>query len=259
MPRLAANLNFLYGEHPYLDRVGAAARDGFRAVEMQTPYDFPVADVSAALQSSGVTLCLINSPMGDPQKGERGFAAVPGREDHFRRTFDQAVEYAQALKVPFIHAIAGVMRPGESRERHRDIYVRNLADAAAKAKSIGATVVIEPINTRDIPGFFLNRQDEAHAVCRDVGADNVKVQMDLYHCQVVEGDVAMKIRQYVGNVAHMQIAGAPERHEPDTGEQNYAYLLDVIDEVGFKGWVGCEYRPARGTSAGLAWARPYLK
>ena len=258
MTRLAANLNFLYGEHAYLDRVAAAARDGFKAVEMQTPYDFPVAEVRARVEEDGVELCLINMNMGDAKKGERGFGAVPGREADFRRALDQALEYAAALHVPTIHAIAGVMVPGESRERHREVYVKNLAAAAAEAKSIGATVVIEPINTRDVPGFFLNRQDEAHAICRDVGAANLKVQMDLYHVQVVEGDVATKIRQYIANVGHVQIAGAPERHEPDTGEQNYTYLLQVLEDAGYKGWVGCEYRPAKGTSAGLGWARQYL-
>ena len=258
MARLAANLNFLYGEHSYLDRVAAAARDGFKAVEMQTPYDFPVAEVRARLEASAVELCLINMNMGDPKKGERGFGAVPGREADFRRALDQSIEYAAGLELPLIHAIAGVMVPGESRERHREVYVKNLAAAAAAAKAIGATVVIEPINTRDVPGFFLNRQDEAHAICREVGAANLMVQMDLYHVQVVEGDVATKIRQYIANVGHVQIAGAPERHEPDTGEQNYAYLLSVLDEVGYKGWVGCEYRPATTTSAGLGWARSYL-
>ncbi|HUP97879.1 MAG TPA: 2-oxo-tetronate isomerase [Usitatibacter sp.] len=259
MPRLAANLNFLYAEHSYLDRVAAAARDGFRAVEMQTPYDFPIADVRARLEASAVKLCLINMNMGDPKKGERGFGAVPGREEDFRRALDQAIEYAAGLGLPAIHAIAGVMVPGESRERHREVYVKNLADAAAQAKSIGATVVIEPINTRDVPGFFLNRQAEAHAICRDVGAANLKVQMDLYHCQIVEGDVATKMRQYMHAVAHIQVAGAPERHEPDTGEQNYRYLLALADELGYAGWVGCEYRPAKGTSEGLGWAKPYLQ
>jgi hydroxypyruvate isomerase len=151
--------------------------------------------------------------------------------------------------------MAGLIAPNEDRSRHRDAYVRNLGYAAETARGAGITVVIEPINTRDIPGFFLNRQDEAHAVCRDVGAANLKVQMDLYHCQIVEGDLAMKIRQYIGGVGHMQVAGVPERHEPDVGEVNYPYLFKLVDELGYAGWIGCEYRPRGRTSDGLRWLR----
>jgi 2-dehydrotetronate isomerase len=147
----------------------------------------------------------------------------------------------------------GLIAPDEDRARHREVYVKNLAYAAKEAAPLGITIVIEPINTRDIPGFFLNRQDEAHAVCRDVGAPNLKVQMDLYHCQIVEGDLAMKIRQYIGNVGHMQVAGVPERHEPDIGEINYPYLFRLVDELGYAGWIGCEYRPRGRTSDGLGW------
>ena len=255
MPRFAANLSMMYNEHPFLDRFGAAARDGFTGVEFLFPYEHPAADIRARLDEHGLTQALFNCPPGDWAKGERGIASRPGREDEFKRSIDKALEYAQVLGNQRLHVMAGLIAPTEDRARHREAYVKNLAHAAAQAKPLGITVVIEPINTRDIPGFFLNRQDEAHAVCKDVGAANIKVQMDLYHCQIVEGDVAMKMRQYMPGVGHVQIAGVPERHEPDIGEVNYPYLFALMDELGYDGWVGCEYRPRRGTSEGLGWIR----
>jgi len=168
-----------------------------------------------------------------------------------------ALSYAEALACPRVHVMAGLTAPGVDRARLRGTYIGNLAWAAQQAAALGVDVLIEPINTRDIPGFFLNRQDEAHAVVAEVGAPNLKVQMDLYHCQIVEGDVSMKLRQYLptGKVAHLQIAGVPHRNEPDVGELDHGYLFGVIDELGFDGWIGCEYRPKAATSAGLAWLR----
>lgn len=258
MPRFAANLTMMYNEHAFLDRFGAAARDGFQGVEFLFPYEHPAAEIKARLAEHGLAQALFNAPPGDWAKGERGMASRPGREDEFKRSIALALEYARVLGNQRLHVMAGLIAPGEDRARHRDAYVGNLAHAAAEAKPLGITVVIEPINTRDIPGFFLNRQDEAHAVCKDVGAANLKVQMDLYHCQIVEGDLAMKIRQFMPGVGHLQIAGVPERHEPDLGEINYPYLFSLIDELGYDGWIGCEYRPRKGTSEGLGWVRPYL-
>jgi hydroxypyruvate isomerase len=255
MPRFAANLTMMYPEHAFLDRFAAAARDGFKGVEFLFPYEHPAAELKKRLDDNGLEQALFNAPPGDWAKGERGLASRPGREDEFRRSIDTALDYARVLGNRTLHVMAGLIAPGEDRARHREAYVRNLAYAAERARALGITVVIEPINTRDIPGFFLNRQDEAHAVCRDVGAANLKVQMDLYHCQIVEGDLAMKIRRYIAGVGHMQVAGVPERHEPDVGEINYPYLFDVIDQLGYAGWVGCEYRPRAGTSAGLRWMR----
>ena len=255
MPRFAANLTMMYNEHAFLDRFAAAAKDGFRGVEFLFPYEHPAAELRKRLDDNGLALALFNAPPGDWAKGERGLAARPGREDEFKRSIGTALDYARVLGNKTLHVMPGLIAPGEDRAKHRDVYVKNLAHAAKEAQPLGITIVIEPINTRDIPGFFLNRQDEAHAVCGDVGAPNLKVQMDLYHCQIVEGDLAMKIRQYVANVGHMQIAGVPERHEPDVGEINYPYLFKVIDEVGYKGWIGCEYRPRGKTSAGLGWLR----
>jgi hydroxypyruvate isomerase len=259
MPRFAANLTTMYNENPFLERFRAAAADGFKGVEFLFPYEHAALDVRARLEESGLALALFNGPPGDWSKGERGLASLPGREDDFRRSIDQALEYARVLGNECLHVMCGIVPEGGDRGRHRATYVKNLAHAATQAAPLGITLVIEPINTRNIPGYFLNRQDEAHAVREEVGADNLKVQMDLFHCQIVEGDVAMKIRKHIANVAHMQIAGVPERHEPDTGEVNYRYLFDVIDEVGYKGWIGCEYHPKGGTSEGLGWVKPYLQ
>jgi hydroxypyruvate isomerase len=269
MPRFAANLSMLYPEHDFLDRFAAAAADGFTAVEYLFPYAHEAQVLTARLADHGLQQVLFNGPPGDWDRGERGMAALPGREDEFHRSIDTALQYAQALKCPRVHVMAGLAPAGAERARLLATYQANLAWAARQAASVGVNVLIEPINTRDIPGFVLNRQDEAHCIVQEIGAPNLKVQMDLYHCQIVEGDVAMKIRQYLptGRVGHMQIAGVPERHEPDIGEMNYAYLFGVIDEVsaacGWDGWVGCEYRPRRGTvasstTAGLGW-RPHSR
>ena len=258
MPRFAANLSFMYNEHPFLDRFAAAARDGFLGVEYLFPYEHPARELAARLEEHGLEQALFNAPPGDWAGGERGIASLPGREDEFRRSIDTALEYARVLGNKRLHFVAGLVQPGVERARQREVYVKNLALAAKACAAVGVTAVIEPINTRDIPGFFLERQDEAHAIVRDVGAPNLKVQMDLYHCQVVEGDLAAKIREFTGGVGHVQIAGVPERHEPDTGEVNYPYLFALLDELGYDGWIGCEYRPRTGTSQGLGWAAPWL-
>jgi len=264
MPRFAANLSMLYPELDFLDRFDAAARDGFKGVEFLFPYAWEARELASRLKANGLQQVLFNAPPGDWEGGARGLACLPGCEAEFRAGIGKALAYAQALACPRIHVMAGLVPAGTQREALRPTYVANLRWAAAEAARQGLDVLIEPINTRDIPGFFLNRQDDAHQLLADIGAANVKVQMDLYHCQIVEGDLAMKIRQYLptGRVGHFQIAGVPERHEPDVGELNYPYLFGVIDEVaqqcGWTGWIGCEYRPSRGaqpggTSGGLGW------
>jgi hydroxypyruvate isomerase len=266
MPRFAANLSMLYPELDFLDRFEAAARDGFRAVEYLFPYAHAPRELVARLQANGLQQVLFNTPPGDWERGERGLACLPGREAEFRDAVRQALDYAVALSCPRIHIMAGLVPGGMEREAVQPTYIDNLRWAAAEAAKTGHDLLIEPINQRDIPHFFLNRQDHAHEIVEAVDAPNVKVQMDLYHCQIVEGDVAMKIRKYLptGRVGHFQIAGVPERHEPDVGEMNYGYLFQVIDEVsaqcGWQGWIGCEYRPRRGavangTSDGLDWLR----
>jgi len=268
MPRFAANLSMLYPEHDFLARFEAAARDGFAAVEYLFPYEHEPRELAARLRAQGLQQVLFNAPPGDWASGERGMACLPGREAQFREGIAQALRYADALACPRIHVMAGLVPAGVDRATLRPTYVANIRWAAREAAKQGANVLLEPINTRDIPGFFLNRQDHAHELVAEIGESNVQVQMDLYHCQIVEGDVAMKIRQYLptGRVGHFQIAGVPQRHEPDLGEVNYPYLFSVIDEVsaacGWQGWIGCEYRPARGaqaggTSAGLGWFGPW--
>jgi hydroxypyruvate isomerase len=268
MPRLAANLSMLYGEHPFLERFAAAAADGFRGVEYLFPYPYELAasEIAQRLRDNGLTQALFNAPCGDWNRGERGLACLPGRQAEFRESVMRALDYAAALDCPRIHVMAGLLPAGQSRASLRPLYIDNLRWAAEQAARAGRVALIEPINPRDMPGYFLNRQDDAHAIVQTVGVASLQVQFDLYHCQIVEGDVAMKIRQYLptGRVGHIQIAGVPERHEPDEGELNTPYLLTVIDQVaaqcGWQGWVGCEYRPRRGarpggTSAGLGWAR----
>jgi hydroxypyruvate isomerase len=253
MPRFAANLSMMYTEHAFLDRFAAAARDGFTAVEYLFPYEHPAEELAARLRASGLQQVLFNAPPGDWAAGERGTSSLPGREAEFRAGFAKALDYAATLACPRIHVMAGLRQHGAERAT----YLANLAWAAQQAAPAGIDVLIEPINTRDIPGFFLNRQDEAHAVVQEVGATNLKVQMDLYHCQIVEGDLTMKLRQYIptGRVAHLQIAGVPQRHEPDLGELNHDALFAELDALGYAGWIGCEYRPAGATSAGLGWLR----
>ncbi len=266
MPRFAANLSMLYPELDFLDRFEAAARDGFEGVEFLFPYAHDPAEVAARLRAHGLQQVLFNLPPGDWDGGERGMACIPGREAEFREGLGRALRYAQVLDCPRLHVMAGLLPAGHTRESVRGTYVANLRAAAAEAARAGVRLMIEPINTRDMPGFFLNRQDHAHELLEEIGADNVQVQMDLYHCQIVEGDLAAKIRRYLptGRVGHFQVAGVPQRHEPDLGELNYPYLFEVIDETaaacGWQGWVGCEYRPQRGavpggTSAGLGWMK----
>ena len=265
MPQFAANLSMLYPELDFLDRFEAAAQDGFKAVEYLFPYAFEARDIAARLQAHGLQQVLFNAPPGDWDKGERGLACLPGREAEFRASLVQALMYAQALDCPRIHVMAGLRSEEGERAAIDACYLNNLRWAAAQAHQQGIEVLIEPINTRDMPGFYLTRQDQAHELVREVGAPNLKVQMDLYHCQIVEGDVAMKLRTYLptGRVGHIQIAGVPDRHEPDEGELNYPYLFQLLDDLGYDGWVGCEYRPARGTTAGathdgLGWLQAWL-
>jgi len=276
MPQFAANLSMMYPELPFMQRFTAAAQDGFKAVEYLFPYAFSKQELAQELKTHGLQQVLFNAPPGGVDTasishawdvaGDRGTAAVPSREDEFKAGVVLALDYADALACPRIHLMAGLIPNGVTREQAQATYIANLRWAADLAAQHGRDVLMEPINTRDIPRFFLNRQDHAHDIIAEVDAPNLKVQMDLYHCQIVEGDVASKIRKYLptGAVGHFQIAGVPYRHEPDIGELNYPYLFGVIDEVaaacGWQGWVGCEYRPLKGgqpggTSAGLGWLR----
>jgi 2-dehydrotetronate isomerase len=256
MPRFAANLSFLFDEVPFLERFGEAAHAGFRAVEFAFAYEYRIQELVAEQRAHRLDVVLLNAPPGDWEQGDRGLASIPGREHEFAAGISNALQYAQALSCSRIHVMAGVV-PADAddaeRERRMRMYVRNLRAAAAEAQAQGVTILIEPINPRDMPGYLLTTQAQAHAVRSEVGARNVKVQMDFYHAQIVEGDLTEKLRHFLPYIGHVQIAGVPGRHEPDGGEVNYGYIFKMLDELKYDGWVGCEYRPAQGTAAGLTW------
>jgi 2-dehydrotetronate isomerase len=250
MLRFAANLNFLFTELPFLDRFEAAAKAGFTAVESTNLYEATAEEIAARLKANGLTLELFNTPAGDAAAGERGLAALTGREKDFEAAFETALKYADATGARRIHAVAGLVHHGAQRST----YVANLRKAAKAAAANGVEVLIEPISRRSIPGFFLNKAGEARAIIHEVGESSLRLQFDLYHRQLEEGDVAAAIGEFAPLAAHYQIASPPDRGEPDDGEMNYAYLFRLIDETGFDGWIGCEYRPRRGTVEGLKWA-----
>jgi 2-dehydrotetronate isomerase len=257
MPKFAANLSFMFQDIGFLDRFDAAARAGFRGVEFLFPYDHPPETIAERLERNGLSLALFNTVAGDWAGGERGLAALPGREREFRDGVDQAIRYATATKCPLVHTMAGLWPDGRDKNEGERVYIDNLRWAADRAATAGLTAVIEPINTRDIPGYFLNYTGQAMRVIEHVGRANLKLQLDLYHVQIMEGDLATKIRALAGNYPHVQIAGNPGRHEPDVGEIHYPYLFDLFDEIGYAGWIGCEYRPQGDTAAGLGWATSY--
>jgi hydroxypyruvate isomerase len=253
MPKFAANLSMLFTELPFLDRFAAAAAAGFEGVEFLFPYEHPPEALVAALRTNGLVNVLFNLPPGDWAAGDRGLASIPGREPEFRASVATALRYAEALGTPRLHVMAGVLDDPGQRAARRATYVANLRHAADEAARRGVALTIEPINPRDMPGYYLNTQADAHALREEVGAPNLAVQMDLYHAQIVEGDLATKLRRYLPHIGHIQIAGVPDRHEPDDGELDYGFLLRRLDELGYAGWVGCEYRPAHGTAEGLGW------
>ncbi len=250
MPRFAANLNWLYTELPFLDRFEAAARDGFDAVECMSPYEHEPVTVVARLQAHGLRMVLINAPAGDWIGGERGLACLAGREGDFRASIATALRYSRALGNPRIHVLSGL-------GADNDVYRANLRWAAKEAGEI--ELCIEPINTRDMPGYLLTHQRQALDLIAAIGAPNLKLQFDAYHCQVTEGDVGTRLRlaHQLGVLGHVQIAGAPARQEPDQGELRVDYLLSLLDELGYAGHVGLEYRPRAGTSEGLSWLKPW--
>lgn len=250
MPRFCANLNFLFTEVPLLDRFDAAAKAGFKAVEIGNPYEASAGDIAARLKGNGLTLALINTTAGDAKAGERGRSALSGRENDFDADMEAALSCAAATGCTLIHLMAGLVHQGA----RRDTFVANLKKAARKAAAAGVNVVIEPINRRDIPGYFLNKLHEARAIIYEVGEPNLGLQFDVYHRQVEDGDVAVAIKEYAALTRHYQIANPPDRGEPDEGDLNYRWLLQQIDASGYKGWVGCEYKPRRGTVEGLKWA-----
>jgi len=257
VPKFAANLSFIFQEVGFLDRFAAAADCGFKAVEYLSPYEHAPEVIAERLNRHGLEQALFNMAAGDWEAGERGIAAMPGRQSDFREAVEKALIYAQATNCRLLHAMAGLWPAERDRAEAEAVYIENLRYAAERLAGHGITVVIEPINTRDIPGYFLNTTSQAMAVIERVGHPNLKLQLDLYHVQIMEGDLAHRIRTLAGHYPHVQIAGNPGRHEPDVGEINYPFLFDLFDEIGYAGWIGCEYRPKGETRAGLGWARRY--
>ena len=259
MPRLAANLTMLFGELDFLDRFEAAARAGFRGVEFLFPYQYDARDLKARLRDHGLVQVLHNLPAGNWAAGERGNACLPDRVEEFRTGVDRAIEYAQALGCERVNCLAGILPPGVSATSARETFVENLKYAAPRMKTAGISLLIEPINTRDVPGFFLSGTAQAIEIIDAVGSDNLSLQYDIYLMQIMEGDVAPAIERLLPCISHMQLADVPGRHEPGTGEIDFPALLSTIDRLGYAGWIGCEYVPKAGTVAGLGWAAPYLQ
>jgi hydroxypyruvate isomerase len=257
MPRLAANLSMMFNEVGFPDRFAAAARAGFKAVEFLFPYEYPAADLRRRLDDNGLAQVLFNAPPGDWAGGERGLASLPGRQGQFRDGIRQALDYAVALDCPLVHVMAGIPPAGTPPVTAAALYAANLAWAGEQALAAGKRLVIEPINHRDMPGFHLNTVEQGAAVIEAVGRDRLGLQFDIYHCQITQGDVTKRMEALLPVIAHMQIADVPARHEPGTGEIGWEYVFGRIDALGYTGWVGCEYRPAGDTLAGLAWRERY--
>ncbi|UOK73052.1 2-oxo-tetronate isomerase [Ancylobacter polymorphus] len=255
MPRFAANLTMLFNEVPFLDRFEKAAAAGFTGVEYLFPYDFPVEELVAKLKANNLSQVLHNLPAGNWGAGERGIAILPERVDEFRAGVDKAISYATALGCPQVNILAGIAPAGADRELLHNTFVNNLKFAAPKIKEAGLKLLIEPINTRDIPGFFLNYTKQAKAIIEEVGSDNLFIQYDIYHMQIMEGDLARTIEANLPQIAHIQLADNPGRNEPGTGEINYPFLFRHLDAIGYEGWVGCEYKPKGETAAGLGWLK----
>ena len=258
MPRFCANLTMLYGELDFLDRFEAAARSGFRGVEYLFPYPYPKQQLAERLHGFGLEQVLHNLPAGDWGKGERGIAVLPDRVDEFRAGVGEAIEYARALGCKQVNCLAGVVPPGLATDEARATFVANLRYASNELERAGIRLLIEPINTFDIPGFYLSRTAQALEIIREVGSDNLFLQYDVYHMQRMEGELAGTIRSNLPRIAHLQVADNPGRNEPGTGEVNYPFLFELIDRLGYPGWIGCEYKPRAGTSEGLGWLKPYL-
>jgi hydroxypyruvate isomerase len=259
MPKFAANLSMLFTEAPFIERFALAHAAGFKGVEFLFPYAFDADDIKTRLQRHALQLVLHNLPPGDWQAGERGMACDPRRFEEFQDSVHTGLEYARELGTPRVHCMAGLLPGGLAPERARAAYVRALQYAADQFAPHGIEVLIEPINRFDIPGYFLNHSRQALDILADAARPNLFLQYDIYHMQRMEGELANTIRACLPNIRHMQLADTPGRHEPGSGEINYPFLFGLLDELGYGGWIGCEYLPRAGTEAGLAWATPYLR
>ena len=258
MPKFAANLTMLFNELPFLDRFEAAAKAGFKAVEFLFPYAYAAPEIRQRLDQHRLRLVLHNLPAGDWDGGDRGIACHPQRVAEFRDGVGKAIAYAQALGVGQLNCLAGKAPQGVGDELLRKTFVDNLRYAAAEFHKRQLKLLIEPINSFDIPGFYLNRTAQALSILDEVGADNAFLQYDIYHAQRMEGELAATLQKHLARIAHLQLADNPGRHEPGTGEINYDFLFAHIDHIGYTGWIGCEYKPRAGTAAGLGWIERHL-
>jgi hydroxypyruvate isomerase len=258
VPKLAANLKFLFNEFDFLDRFAAAAKAGFRGVEYQSPYDCDTKVLKEKLAENNLEFLLLNLPSGD-RAGDRGIACFPDRIAEFEAGVDTAIKYAMALGCKQANCLSGIRPPGLGPVEARATFIRNLKYAAPRFSAAGIRLLVEAISTRDIPGFFLTNTAQSLDIIDAVGSDNVFLQFDIYHMQIMQGDLAPTIERHLKSIAHMQLADTPGRHEPGTGEINYPFLFDFLDRIGYPGWIGCEYQPAGSTVAGLGWAAPYLQ
>jgi len=257
MPKFASNLSMMFTEMPFLDRFAAASDAGFSAVEFLFPYEYSPEVVKSRASEAGVQVILFNMPAGNWNAGERGIACIPGREEEFRAGLKRALSYATVIGPRRLHAMAGIVPHGVKPKTCRTTLIENLKYAAEELAKHDITLLLEAINTRDMPGFAVSTQSDSYSICRTVNAPNLKMQMDLYHMQVMEGDLATKLKQYAAHCGHIQIAGCPERNEPNTGEIRYEYIFRLLDKLDYQGWLGCEYRPAGKTTDGLGWMQSF--
>jgi hydroxypyruvate isomerase len=253
MPKFAANLTMLFTELAFPDRFAAARTAGFDGVEFLFPYAYPAQELAHRLRENRLQQVLFNLPPGDWDKGERGIACHPDRVQEFRDEIGKAIAYAEALGCRQLNCLAGIVPKDVTADKARDVFVENLRFAAKKLADVGIALVIEAINTKDIPGFFLSGSAQTMAILDAVGSDNLKMQYDIYHMQRMEGELAATIERLLPRIGHIQLADNPGRHEPGTGEISYPFLFDHLDRIGYRGWIGCEYRPATTTEAGLGW------
>ena len=259
MPKFSANLSMLFTEVGFADRFERAAKAGFKAVECQFPYELPREDIAAKLDKYGQEMVLFNIPAGDWAAGERGIACLPGRESEFQEGVGKAIEYGKALKCPRINCLVGLTPKDAPADKVRQTLVSNLKFAADAMQKAGISLLVEALNDKDVPGFYLVYSNDVFQLFDEVGHPNLSLQYDIYHLQVMEGNLAKTIQQNVGRIGHIQLADNPGRHEPGTGEINFTNLFKFIDESGYAGWIGCEYKPAGVTEDGLGWVKPYLK
>jgi len=257
MPKFAANLTMLFNEVPFLDRFERAAKAGFKAVEFLFPYPFPAAEIKSRLQANGLQLVLHNLPAGNWDGCERGIACLPDRVGEFRDGVARAIEYGTALGAPQLNCLAGKAPAGVADASLRETFVGNLRYAAGELKKAGLKLLMEPINTYDIPGFYLNRTAQALSIIDEVGSDKLDVQYDIYHAQRMEGELIATMQKNLARIAHIQLADNPGRNEPGTGEIHYGNVFKALDRMGYAGWIGCEYKPATTTEAGLGWLQQH--